>query len=120
MPGAMRTCSMPSSTSVGHRRSASWHAANSAPSDTSGAALFAAAIAFAYLTDSIGVRIRPAVTLVAAAAASVATFRLMHRAGIAHRSAAASVAAIVAATFGWLLWLARPELLPIGSGPDLV
>jgi hypothetical protein len=59
------------------------------------------------------------VTLAAAAAASVATFRLMHRTAIADRSAAASVAAIVAATFLWLLWLARPELLPIGSGPDL-
>src|SRR5437868_15540827 len=85
----------------------------------SAAVFFAAAIAFAYLTDSIGVRIRPAVTLVAAAAASVATFRLMHRAGIAHRSAAACVAAIVAATFGWLLWLALPELQQISGGLDL-
>ena len=28
-------------------------------------------------------------------------------------------AAIVAAVLAWLLWLARPSLLPLGSGPDL-
>ena len=34
--------------------------------------------------------------------------------------AAAITAALVAIAFAWLLWLARPELLPTGSGPDLV
>src|SRR4029453_2302791 len=31
----------------------------------------------------------------------------------------ATFAGIVAITFGWLLWIARPSLFPLGSGPDL-
>ena len=44
----------------------------------------------------------------------------MRRGAIRDRAAAAIAAVLVAATFGWLLWLARPEWLPTGSGPDLV
>ena len=40
---------------------------------------FAAAIAFAYLADSIGLRIVPAIVLVAAAAAAAAAFQQMRR-----------------------------------------
>src|SRR5712691_9410732 len=42
---------------------------------------FAAAIAFAYLADSIGLRIVPALVLVAAAAAAAAAFLQMRRGG---------------------------------------
>src|SRR3954462_1675280 len=80
----------------------------------------AAAITFAYLADSIGLRILPAVVLVMAIVASLAAFRWMQRSATADRGAAAITAAVVGGSFAWLLWLARPELLPTGSGPDLV
>src|SRR5262249_27559276 len=47
-------------------------------------------------------------------------FMQLRRIAERDRAAAAITAGIVAATFGWLLWLARPDLLPTGSGPDLV
>jgi hypothetical protein len=86
----------------------------------SAATFFAVAIAFAYLSDSIGVRIVPAIVLIAAAAATGAMFLRLRRDTIGDRPAAAIAVALAAATFGWLLWLARPEWLPTGSGPDLV
>src|SRR6266853_456276 len=42
MPGAIRTRSTPAATRIGHSMSASWHAANSRPSETFGAARLAA------------------------------------------------------------------------------
>jgi len=65
-------------------------------------------------------RILPAVVLVMAIVASLAAFRWMQRSATADRGAAAITAAVVGGSFAWLLWLARPELLPTGSGPDLV
>src|SRR5262249_48493504 len=81
---------------------------------------FAAAITVAFLFDSIGLPIVPAFVLVAAAAAAAVAFRRLRRAAVRDREAAAIVAVVVVGTFAWLLWLARPELLPTGSGPDLV
>src|SRR5262249_28633452 len=81
---------------------------------------FAAAITVAFLFDSIGLPIVPAFVLVAAAAAAAVGFRHLRRAAVRDREAAAIVAVVVVGTFAWLLWLARPELLPTGSGPDLV
>jgi hypothetical protein len=65
-------------------------------------------------------RIVPAAVLVVAIVASIAAFRWMERAATADRGAAAIAASVVGGSFAWLLWLARPELLPTGSGPDLV
>ena len=65
-------------------------------------------------------RIVPWLVFLVAAAAATATFRWLRRSATADRGAAAITAAVVGVSFGWLLWLARPELLPIGSGPDLV
>jgi hypothetical protein len=84
------------------------------------ATFFAAAIAFAYLSDSIGLRIAPSFVLAAAAAAAIVVFVRLRRSADPDRPAAAIANAVIVATFLWLLWLARPELLPTGSGPDLV
>jgi len=62
----------------------------------------------------------PWLVLFLAFAAAAATFRWLRRSATADRDAAAISAAVVGIAFAWLLWLARPELLPTGSGPDLV
>src|SRR5262245_4007974 len=80
----------------------------------------AAAILVAYLSDAMDLRIVPAVVFVAAAAVAAFAFMRLRRSARPDRAAAAIAAVIVAVTFGWLLWLARPDLLPTGSGPDLV
>ena len=82
-------------------------------------ALAAAAIVAAYLAGTLGLTLHPAVILfVAAAASAVALLVLWRRTATAHEDAVA-FAAIVASVLTWLLWLAWPHLLPIGSGPDL-
>src|SRR5262252_692265 len=86
----------------------------------SAAIFLAAAIAIAYLVDSVGLRIVPTVVFVTAAAVAAFAFMRLRHIARPDRAAAAIAAVIVAVTFGWLLWLARPDLLPTGSGPDLV
>src|SRR5438034_379859 len=49
----------------------------------------------------------------------VATFACLKPHASWHTRETAAFVAIVAAVFAWLLWIARPELLPIGHGPDL-
>jgi len=85
-----------------------------------GTIFIAASIAFAYLSDSIGLPIVPWLVFLVASAAAAGTFRWLRRAATADRVATAITAAVIVVTFAWLLWLARPELLPTGSGPDLV
>ena len=91
----------------------------------------ASAVVSAYAADWCGLPIVPlAVLMVSLAAAGAVFFAL----GRADRAAAALgseadadarvarwiFAAVVVAAYAWLLWLARPEFLPTGSGPDLV
>ena len=82
-------------------------------------AFLATAIASAYLSDSIGLAIRPLPILVCSAGAAAAMFVWLRR--LVARDTASLVAFLgcVAATFAWLLWRARPDFLPTGSGPDL-
>jgi len=80
----------------------------------------AATVAFAYLSDSIGLPIVPWIVFLVAVAAAAGTFHWLRGFARPDRAAVAITAAVVAITFAWLLWLARPELLPTGSGPDLV
>jgi hypothetical protein len=102
----------------------------------------ASAIVSAYAADWCGLRIVPAAILIVSLLAAGAVFwraagiGVWRAAGTSSWSASLSgephardddarqtilvFAAIVAATFAWLLWLARPEFLPTGSGPDLV
>lgn len=100
-------------------------AAEAAAASTLG--FLAAAMISAYAADWFGLTIRPIVVLIVSLAAAGAIwtgvgFGSRSRAArpADARSATAIFAAIVVAAFGWLLWLARPHLLPTGSGPDLV
>jgi hypothetical protein len=83
----------------------------------------------AYLADWCGLRIEPFVVLPAAALAAGVTFVCLRRAadrwvrtcpaGDVPSSETATFLVIVSVLLAWLLWLARPSLLPPGSGPDL-
>jgi len=82
-------------------------------------AFLATAIASAYLSDSIGLAIRPLPILVCSAGAAAAMFVRLRRLVARDTAALAAFLGCVAATFAWLLWRARPDFLPTGSGPDL-
>ena len=86
----------------------------------SAATLLASAIVSAYLADRIGFTIAPPAILAVSLAATAATFVWLRRRAARDRPALLLFIAIVAVAFAGLLWLAWPELLPTGSGPDLV
>jgi hypothetical protein len=79
----------------------------------------ASAAAIAYLFDWIGLPIAPfVILLIAFAAAAAAGYRLRHRAR-PDGAALAALVVIASVTFAWLMWRARPDFLPTGSGSDL-
>src|SRR5262249_56882572 len=80
----------------------------------------ASAIVAAYAADWCGLPIVPPVILIVAIAAAAMVFARLRPSARGGTSTAWTLAIIVAAAFGWLLWLARPDFLPTGSGPDLV
>ena len=82
-------------------------------------AFLATAIASAYLSDSIGLAIRPLPILVLSAGAAAAMFAWLRRLAGRDTAALAAFGGCLAGTFAWLLWRARPDFLPTGSGPDL-
>ena len=82
--------------------------------------LLASAIVSAYLADRIGFTIAPPAILAVTLAATAATIVWLRRRAARDRTALLLFIAIVAVAFAGLLWLAWPELLPTGSGPDLV
>jgi hypothetical protein len=82
--------------------------------------LAAMAIASSYLADWLGLTIAPFAILIVSLAAAAASFAWLRPRAARDRGALTTLIAIVGLTFGWLLWRARPELLPTGSGPDLV
>jgi hypothetical protein len=82
-------------------------------------AFLATAITSAYLADWIGLAIRALPILVLSAAAAAATSVWLRRQSVRDSPSLAAFCGCVAATFGWLLWRARPDFLPTGSGPDL-
>jgi hypothetical protein len=79
----------------------------------------AAAIVATYLLDWFGLVIRPAIVFVVALACAVAVGRMMRDDGTRPTRETPAFIAIVALTFAWLLWIARPTFLPPGRGPDL-
>jgi hypothetical protein len=79
----------------------------------------ASAATVAYLTDGVGLSIAPFVVLVAAALAAAVVFIRLARLLPSDHTESKPFAAIVASILAWLLWLARPSFLPVGSGPDL-
>jgi hypothetical protein len=73
----------------------------------------------AYLGDRAGAAFTPGVML--GVAVSIGAMMLAGLGSHAVWDAAETLTftGIVAVTFGWLLWIARPSLFPLGSGPDL-
>src|SRR5262245_14060572 len=73
----------------------------------------------AYAIDRIGLTIAPLAVLVAALATASAVFVRLRPSPHADRAETLALGAIAASVLAYLLWLARPSLLPVGSGPDL-
>jgi len=85
----------------------------------SAVSFLASALISAYLADWLGFTIAPFAILPIAAAAAAATFHQLRPDATGDRPAFIAFAASVCITFALLLWLARPDVLPTGSGPDL-
>jgi len=81
-------------------------------------AFLVAAMSVAYAIDRAGFAIPPFVVLAAAVTGAVLLWVGL-RAGSSARRETVAFVAIVAATLAYLVWLASPSLLPLGSGPDL-
>jgi hypothetical protein len=73
----------------------------------------------AYLGDRVGVAFTPVVVLVVALAFGAALLFVLGRRADWDRTETVTFAGVIAATFAWLLWMARPSFFPLGSGPDL-
>ena len=73
----------------------------------------------AYLLDRIGGAFTPGLMLPIALAAGIGTLVATVRRAAGNRTDVAAFGTIVAATFAWLIWLARPTWFPLGTGPDL-
>src|SRR4051812_36894710 len=83
------------------------------------AAFLSSAILSAYLADRIGFRISPFALLPAAAATAAAVWLWARRRARPDRPAAAAFTLIAAGTLAWLMFRARPDFLPTGTGSDL-
>jgi hypothetical protein len=82
-------------------------------------AFFAASIVSAYLADAVGLAILPSPILTLSIAAAAATCYTLGRRASRDTPSLAAFCACTLGTFAWLLWRARPDFLPTGSGPDL-
>ena len=85
----------------------------------SAVAFLASAVAAAYLADRIGFAIAPVALLALSIAAAAAVWLWLRRRATADRPAAAACAMLAIGAFGWLMWRARPDFLPAGTGSDL-
>jgi hypothetical protein len=83
------------------------------------AASAALIVVFAYLGDRIGVAFTPVLMLAAGGLSAASLLIALGRWAVWDAGETATFAGIVGGTFGWLLWIARPTLFPLGSGPDL-
>lgn len=83
------------------------------------ATTLAALVVVAYGLDAAGLAFPPWPMLAIAAATMAAVTRASRPPATSPAGALLAPLAITAAVFAWVLWLARPSLLPIGSGPDL-
>jgi hypothetical protein len=80
---------------------------------------FASTIIAAYLMDAVGFTIRPFAVLALAAGAAGGTLFYLWPRSVPDRPVLIAFGASICGLFAWLLWLARPDFLPTGSGPDL-
>ena len=91
-------------------------------SEVAAAAAFsflAAAVIAAYLVYRAGLRVAPVVVLIVSLTVAVVGARHFQRRATWNGAEVTAIGSIVTIVFGWLLWLARPGLLPIGGGADL-
>jgi hypothetical protein len=82
-------------------------------------AWLASAIVAAYVADRLGFAIAPLPVLLASLSSSAAVWLSFRRRTARDRTAFAVFSTAVAATFAWLMWRARPDFLPAGTGSDL-
>jgi hypothetical protein len=83
------------------------------------AAWSAAAIVIAYAADRLGFTITPLPILALSIATAAAIWLRLRRGAPRDAGALATALSIAATTFAWLMWLARPDFLPTGTGSDL-
>src|SRR5213083_945185 len=86
----------------------------SATADLASLSIVAAVMAAAYVLDLAGLPIIPYVLLFVAGAAAV-TARVLLQPRFD-----AGFALVVAASFGYAMWIASPDWLPVTNGPDVV
>lgn len=101
------------------RRSAAPSLTGSESIAVSLAATASLTVVTAYVGDRLGIAFRPAFMLGVVAVAAVSLLIGLTRRAVWDAAETATFAGIVAGTFGWLLWIARPSFFPLGSGPDL-
>jgi hypothetical protein len=82
-------------------------------------ACLASAVISAYLADWLGFTIAPFVILPLSLVAGGAVFLWLRRRASSDRTAFAAFILVVFGTFAWLMWRARPDFLPTGTGSDL-
>jgi hypothetical protein len=85
----------------------------------SAVAMIASAIIAACLADTLGFTVAPWPILALSLAVAATMFLRLPRRAVPDRPALPAFAAIVVITFGWLMWRARPDFLPTGTGSDL-
>lgn len=82
-------------------------------------AFLAAAVVVAYGEDALGFALHPGTVLALAALVAAIVAAALCRNPSPVAGDAIAFVAITIGIAGWLLWLARPHLLPVGAGPDL-
>ena len=86
----------------------------------SAVAATASAIVGAYLADRLGFTLAPFAILTLSLAAAITLFLRLRRDATATEEPVSGVfLLIVAGTLTWLMWRARPDFLPTGTGSDL-
>jgi len=82
-------------------------------------ALPAAAVLLAYAADRGGLTIAPFVILVLALTMAAGVTLTLRRSARRAPTDLTAFTAIIVGVFVWLVWLAWPEMMPLGGGPDL-
>jgi len=76
-------------------------------------------IVVAYLGDRVGVAFAPALMATVGGVSGMAMLAAFSRSATWEPAETATCTTVVAITFAWLLWIARPSFFPLGSGPDV-
>ena len=82
-------------------------------------AWLASTVIVAYVEDRLGYSIAPLVVFTLSTLAAAFVWLLLRRSSEPDAAALAAFGSVVVATFAWLMWRARPDFLPTGTGSDL-